>query len=45
MKGSKDKRINQCINDSVQYYRADLRSAYDYYPFGMLIPDRTFESK
>lgn len=44
MKGSKDKRINQCINDSVRYYRADLRSAYDYYPFGMLIPDRTFDS-
>lgn len=31
-------------SDSVRYYLADIRSANDYYPFGMLMPGRKFNA-
>ncbi|HET9824144.1 MAG TPA: RHS repeat-associated core domain-containing protein [Chitinophagaceae bacterium] len=38
-----DRRIQASINnDTVNYYKADIASANDYYPFGMVMPGRTF---
>jgi RHS repeat-associated protein len=38
-----DRRIQGSINnDTVNYYKADIASANDYYPFGMVMPGRTF---
>ena len=37
-----DKRLNQCVNDSVCYYQADVAAAYDYSPFGAPLPGRTW---
>ncbi|MEP6675844.1 MAG: RHS repeat-associated core domain-containing protein [Ferruginibacter sp.] len=38
-----DKRIPQSRNNtSTDYYNADIVTANDYYPFGMLMPDRKF---
>ena len=37
-----DKRLNQCVNDSVRYYQADVAAAYDYSPFGAPLPGRTW---
>jgi hypothetical protein len=37
-----DKRLNQCVNDSISYYQADVAAAYDYSPFGAPLPGRTW---
>lgn len=39
-----DKRTMVCISGN-QYYEADIVSAQDYYPFGMLMPGRTYSSE
>ena len=38
-----DRRIQGSINsDTVNYYKADIATANDFYPFGMLMPARSF---
>lgn len=37
-----DKRLATCLNDTIYYYRADLRTANDYAAFGMMMPDRQY---
>jgi RHS repeat-associated protein len=38
-----DRRIQGSINnDTVNYYKADIASANDYYPFGMVMPGRNY---
>src|SRR5690606_33904002 len=32
-------------NGNIDYYTADIVSANDYYPFGMLMPERKFDSE
>jgi RHS repeat-associated protein len=39
-----DKRLQTCTNDTIHFYKADLRSATDYYPFGMMMPGRNWYS-
>ena len=39
-----DKRITLCASSVVSGYEADVISASDYYPFGMLMSDRTYSS-
>jgi RHS repeat-associated protein len=39
-----DKRLQTCTNDTIHFYKADLRSATDYYPFGMTMPGRNWYS-
>ncbi len=39
-----DKRITLCSNDTIAGYESDVVSANDYYPFGMLMPGRSFSS-
>jgi RHS repeat-associated protein len=40
-----DRRIQGSINnDTVNYYKADIASANDYYPFGMVMPGRTTDT-
>jgi len=37
-----DKRFSKDLNDDgqIDFYRAEIPAAYDYYPFGQLMPDR-----
>lgn len=39
-----DKRIKVCTNDTIHYYRADVVNAYEYSPFGAIMPDRKWDS-
>ena len=39
-----DKRIGYCTNDSIYYYRADVRTANDYAAFGAPLDDRQWYS-
>ncbi len=39
-----DKRITLCTSSVVSGYEADVISASDYYPFGMLMSERSFSS-
>jgi len=38
-----DKRISVCDSElEVEYFKAEVLSAVDYYPFGMMMPDRQY---
>lgn len=39
-----DKRLTVCTNDTIHYYRADVVNAYEYSPFGAIMPDRKWDS-
>jgi len=39
-----DKRIGYCTNDTIYYYRADIRTANDYSAFGAPLDDRQWYS-
>jgi hypothetical protein len=39
-----DKRITLCSGGAVIGYEADIVSATDYYPFGMVMPERSYSS-
>jgi RHS repeat-associated protein len=39
-----DRRLQACGAGNVMYYKAQVVSVSDYYPFGMLMPDRIFTS-
>lgn len=41
----KKKGLDENMDDIVEYYNADVVNANDYYPFGSLIPGRTFSSE
>ncbi|MFX3626075.1 MAG: RHS repeat-associated core domain-containing protein [bacterium] len=39
-----DKRLKVCTNDTIHFYRADVVNAYEYSPFGAIMPDRKWDS-
>ncbi|MCK5776091.1 MAG: RHS repeat-associated core domain-containing protein [Bacteroidales bacterium] len=39
-----DRRIAQVTDGVIEYYAADIVSSTDYYPFGMVMPGRSFSS-
>lgn len=40
-----DRKKRVCESGVFSYYEPDIRLTYDYYPFGMLMPGRSFEAE
>src|SRR5690606_17809713 len=40
-----DRKLQHSTDDVLDFYLADIKTATDYYPFGMLMPGRKVESE